>query len=83
MKEVTTDEALSDLSKYLRDVYCWCDADGSYTSGIISVSRYTVRMIRRCVDAIREAASSNAMVKVPEGYDSVYERLSAGKWTKQ
>lgn len=70
MKQVSEREALKDMSKYLRDMYCWCDQNGSYTTGMVSVSRDNIRNLRRLVDAILSGE-----VKLCDGYDSVYAQL--------
>ena len=70
MKVVSERDALKDLSKYLRDMYCWCDHDGSYTGDTISVSRKKIRDIRRLVDAVL-----SGKVRLCDGYDSAYAQL--------
>lgn len=70
MREVTTDEALRDLSKFLRDMYCWCDHAGSYTSGSVEVKRETIKAMRRLVDAIQ-----SGKVKLGDGYATAYVQL--------
>ena len=70
MKTVSEHDALKDLSKFLRDMYCWCDQNGSYTTGMVSVSRKTVRNMRRLVDAILSGE-----IKLSDKYDSVYVQL--------
>lgn len=77
MKEVEIREALKDLSKFMREVYCWCDQDGSYTTGMVSLSRGTVRSMRRLVDAVLEADSKGEKVKLMDGFDSAYMQLFA------
>lgn len=75
MKQVTTIEALRDLSRFLRDMYCWCDQNGSYTTGSISVGRGTVKDVRRCVDAIISNMQNDVPIYVMDGCDGVYEQL--------
>lgn len=70
MKQVSERDALKDLSKYLRDMYYWCDADGSYTGESVSVSRKTIRNLRRLVGAIL-----SGKVELADGYTSVYAQL--------
>ena len=70
MKQVSEREALRDLSKYLRDMYCWCDHAGSYTGDTVEVQRKTIRNLRRLVDAILSGD-----VKLRDGYDSAYAEL--------
>ena len=70
MKQVSERDALRDLSKFLRDMYCWCDCNGSYTGDTVEVSRKTIRNLRRVVDAVL-----GGEVKVRDGYDSVYAQL--------
>ena len=73
-------DALKDVSRFLRDVYCWCDAEGGY-SGPISITRGTVKAVRRCVDAVLAAdAMGSDVVRVEEPYDGTYEYLSARPW---
>lgn len=76
LKTVTERDALKDLSKFLRDMYCWCDHSGSYTGDSVEVSRGTVKNVRRVIDAVLSGD-----VKVCDGYDSVYAQLCgmAGK----
>ena len=72
MKQVSERDALRDLSRFLRDMYCWCDYDGSYTSDSVRVSRKTIRNLRRVVDAVLSGE-----VKLCDGYDSLYAQLCA------
>lgn len=72
---VSEREALMGLNKYLRDMYCWCDVNGEYTTGMVSISRDTVKKMRRLVDAILDGK-----VVLADGYDSVYAQLSDRKW---
>lgn len=74
MKQVSEREALKDLSKFLRDMYCWCDYSGSYTGFTVEVSRKTIRNLRRVVDAVLSGE-----VKLCDGYDSVYAQLHGGR----
>lgn len=73
-KEVTSREALTDLSKFLREVYVWCDVNGEY-KGTVSLSQGTVKGMRRLVDAVLEADASGGKIRLMEGYDSVYAQL--------
>lgn len=75
MKQVSKRDALRDLSKFLRDMYCWCDCNGSYTGDTVEVSRKTIRNLRRVVDAVR----ISGVVKVCDGYDSVYAQLNGDR----
>lgn len=75
MKQVTAREALRDLSKYLRDMYTWCDQNGSCTTDAVSVSRGKIRQLRRLVDAVLEADMRGENVKLCDRYDSVYAQL--------
>lgn len=70
MKQVSERDALRDLSKFLRDMYCWCDHNGSYTGDTICVSRKKIRDIRRLVDAVL-----SGKVRLCDGYDSAYAQL--------
>ena len=74
MKRVSERDALRDLSKFLRDMYCWCDYNGSYTGDSVEVSRKTICNLRRVVDAILSGE-----VKLCDGYDSVYAQLVGGR----
>jgi len=73
MKQVSEREALKDLSKFLRDMYCWCDCNGSYTGDTVEVSRQTIRNIRRVVDAVL-----SGKVQLCDEYSSVYAQLDGG-----
>lgn len=74
MKEVTTREVLRDLNKFMRDMYCWCDQDGLYTTGRVSVSRDTIKRIRRCIDVVLEA-SDGGKVKLDPSHETAYAYL--------
>lgn len=74
MFTVNKREALTDLSRFLRDMYCWCDQDGSYTTGLVSVTRGTIKEMRRCVDAVLDADNHDGAVKCRRA--SVYAALS-------
>lgn len=78
MRTATSLQALRDLSRFLRDMYCWCDHDGSYTSGTISVSRDTVKHVRRCVDAVVDHMQNGTPINVMDGCNGVYEQLVRG-----
>ena len=78
MKTVSEREALRGLNMFLRDMYCWCDVNGEFGTGMVSVSRKTVRKMRRLVDAILEGR-----VVLMDGYDSVYAQLSDRDWHGQ
>lgn len=78
MRTVTSVDALRDLSRFLRDVYCWCDHNGNYLTGTVSVSRDTIRQMRRCVDAIQDNMRNNTPIYVMDGCDGVYEQLCKG-----
>lgn len=75
MRHVSKRDAMRDLSKYLNDMYCWCDVNGEYTTGLVSVSRETVKKLRQLMDAILEADANDSVVFVSDGYDSVYAQL--------
>ena len=70
MKTVSEREALRDLSKFLRDMYCWRDQDGRYDTDLVSVTRHTVKSMRRLIDAVLRDD-----IKVCDKYDSVYSQL--------
>lgn len=63
MKTVTRREALKGLSRFLRDMYTWCDVNGEY-KGTVSVSKGTVKRMRRLVDSVLEADASGADVRI-------------------
>ena len=75
MRHVSKRDAMKDLSKYLNDMYYWCDVNGEYTTGMVSVSRDTVKKLRQLMDAILEADANDSVVIVADGYDSVYAQL--------
>lgn len=75
MKEITRRDALKGLSRFMRDMYCWCDQDGRYTTDMVSVSRKTVKAMRRLVDAVLDADAHGTGVKVPDGNEDVFAAL--------
>ena len=75
MVKVSKREAMRDVSKFLRDIYVWCDQDGRYDTGAVSCTRKTIKAIRRVMDSIIEADANDTDIRVPEGYDSVYAML--------
>lgn len=81
MRHVSKRDAMRDLSKYLNDMYYWCDVNGEYfakdghMTGMVSVSRDTVKKLRQLMDAILEADANDSVVFVADGYDSVYAQL--------
>lgn len=78
MKQVTATDALRDLSKFLREVYCWCDVNGNYCTETMSVSRDTIKQVRRCVDAVQDNMRNGTPIYVMDGCDGVYEQLEKG-----
>lgn len=78
MKQVTATDALRDLSKFLREVYCWCDVNGNYCTETVSVSRDTIKHVRRCVDAVQDNMRNGTPIYVMDGCDGVYEQLVQG-----
>ena len=75
MKQVKATDALRDLSRFLREVYCWCDAEGNYCTETVSVSRDTIKQVRRCVDAVQDNLRNDTPINVKDGCDGVYEQL--------
>lgn len=73
--EVSSKEALVDLSKFLREVYTWCDVNGEYLKGTVSLSQDTVKKMRRLVDAIIEADSTGGKIRLMGEYGSVFDQL--------
>lgn len=78
MRQVTAMDAMRDLNKFLRDMYCWCDHEGSYTSGTISVTRDTIKLVRRVTDAVLDNVQNGTPIYVKEGCSGVYEQLVLG-----
>ena len=68
-------DALRDIGKYLTDMSAWCDQDGRFDRGMISVSTESVNRLRHTVDLILRAGTHGALVEVPEGYSSIYAYL--------
>ena len=77
MRHVTTRSALTDLNRFLREMYMWCDQNGWYDTGVVSVSRGSVNAMRRIVDSVVMADGGD--VVLPDGYDSAYAYLADSK----
>lgn len=75
MKQVTSIKALKDLSRYLRDMYCWSDQNGNYLTGVVSVSRKHVKSMRHVVDAVLDNLQNGTPINVMDGSDGIYEEL--------
>jgi len=80
MRQVTAMDAMRDLNRFLRDMYCWCDHEGSYTSDVVSVSRDTVKRLRRVTDAVLDNVQNGTPIHVKDGYSGVYEQLVQDTW---
>jgi len=82
LRTVTRIDALRDLSRFMRDMYCW-EAnipdgwDGCKEDEAIGVSRHTVKTMRRVVDAIIDNERNGTPIRVPDGHDGVYEQMVA------
>lgn len=80
MKTVTSERALRDLARFLRDMYCW-EAnipdgwDGCKDDEAIGVTRHTVKAMRRCVDAVLDNIQNGTPIRVADGFNGVYEQL--------
>ena len=72
-------DALRDIGKYLTDMGTWCDQDGRYDRGMVSVSTESVNRLRHTVDLILRAGTHGALVEVPNEYDTIYAYLCDGK----
>ena len=79
MRHVTTRSALTDLNRFLREMYMWCDQNGWYDTAVVSVSRGSVNAMRCVIDAVLSAEGDD--VVLPEGYDSAYAYLT--DWKKK
>jgi len=75
MRQVTAMDAMRDLNKFLRDMYCWCDREGSYTGGTVEVTRDTIKQVRRVTDAILDNVQNGTPIYVKDGCNGVYEQL--------
>lgn len=75
LKQVTSIDALKDLSRYLRDMYCWADQFGNYNTGIVSVTRKRVKSMRHVVDAVLDSLQNGTPINVMDGSDGIYEDL--------
>jgi len=75
MRQVTVMDAMRDLNKFLRDMYCWCDHEGSYTSDVVSVKRNTIKRLRRVTDAVLDNVQNGTPIYVRDGCNGVYEQL--------
>lgn len=81
MMQVPTRSALMDLNRFLRDMYLWCDQNGNYDTGLVSLSRGSVDAMRRVIDAVLTAYDGEAVL--PDGYDSFYAYLNDNKLKMQ
>lgn len=78
--KVSRRDALKDLSKYLRDMYLWCDVNGEYlVTGTVSVSKGNVKTMRRVIDKVLEDDATGCGIRIPDDYDSVYSMLHANR----
>lgn len=82
MRQVTTVDALRDLSKFLRDMYCWESNTPDWAAGMtdkedepIAVTRHTVKAMRRCVDAVLDNMRNGTPIRIANDCDGVYEQL--------
>lgn len=75
MRHVSTREALTDLNKFARTMRRWCDQNGEYENGVVSVSDLTLADISNAIDAV--LAADGGDVRVPERHDSIYAYLCA------
>lgn len=82
MKQVTTIDALRDLSKFLRDMYCWESDTPDWAVGMtdkedepIAVTRHTVKAMRRCVDAVLDNMRNGTPIRIVNDCNGVYEQL--------
>lgn len=82
MKQVTATDALRDLSRFLREVYCWEAIipdgwDGCKEDEAIGISRHTVKAMRRVVDSALDSLQNGTPIRVPDKHSGVYEQLIA------
>lgn len=82
MKRVSERDALKDLSRFLRDMYCWKSNTPEWAAGmigtddeVIGVTRHTIKAMRRCVDAVLDSMQNGTPINVMDGYNGVYEQL--------
>lgn len=78
VRQVTALDAMRDLNRFLRDMYCWCDHEGSCTGGTVSVTRETIKLVRRVTDAILDNVQNGTPIYVRDGCSGVYEQLVLG-----
>lgn len=76
MIETDPHNALRDLGRFMRDMYVWCDQNGDYTTGMVSVSRDTIKRMRRVLDAVLEADVHGGKVCVSDWHGDVYTMLT-------
>lgn len=82
MKTVTGAQALRDLARFLRDMYCW-EAyipegwDGCKEDEAIGVTRHTIKAMRRVVDSALDSLQNGTPIRVPDEHSGVYEQLVA------
>lgn len=72
---VSTREALIDINSFVRAMRLWCDQNGEYENGIVSVSDFTLAGINKVIDSMLVADGGDVIV--PEAYDSIYAYLYA------
>ena len=75
-------DALRDMGKYLTDMGSWCDQDGRFDRGMVSVPTDSVNRLRHTVDLILRAGTHGALVEVPDGHSSIYAYLCDGNGRK-
>lgn len=75
MKIVTSLQVLIDVSKFLKDMQTWCDQNGEYGTGMVSISLKNVEQMSRCIDAVLDQIQNGTPILVANGYDGVYEQL--------
>lgn len=75
MKIVTSLQALIGLGLFLDEMQTWCDQNGEYGTGLVSVSIDSVKRMSLCVNAIIDQAQKGTPIIIADGYDGVYEQL--------
>lgn len=66
---------MRDVSKYLTDMGTWCDQDGRFDRGMVSVRTDSINRLRNCVSLVLKAGIHGALIEVPDGFSSVYAYL--------
>lgn len=79
MKIVTSLQAMIGLGLFLDEMQTWCDQNGEYETGMVSVSIDSVKRMSMLVDAIIDQVQKGTPIIIADGYNGVYEQLKGRK----